>query len=137
MMTRKTKVTARATAPEDKTLGQKIRVFRVQAGLSQDQLGKALTPPVSFQQIQKYEKGTNRVAHSKLLQICKALGVSVADMVSDLKGEGQTTSQSAEVLAMMGDHATYRLVKAFKTLPRDMQYKFISLVESVSHDQAA
>lgn len=128
---------ARASSADDKALGAKIRAFRNLAKISQAELGAALDPPVSFQQIQKYEKGVNRVAHSKLVQICKALGCTMADMTAELKGEGQSQAASNELLALMGDNATMRLVKAFATLPRDMQFQFVGLVERVSHDRAA
>lgn len=137
-MAKKTnRVSARATSEEDKALGAKIRAFRNMANISQADLGAALDPPVSFQQIQKYEKGMNRVTHTKLMQICKALNCTVADMMADLKGDGQTLSQSGQLVAMMGDHATFRMVKAFMRIPRDMQYKFVAIVESVADANAA
>ena len=138
-MARKTSKTtnARSVSPEDKTLGAKIRTYRNLAKISQAQLGARLVPPVSFQQVQKYEKGVNRVSYVKLMQICKTLGCTVTDMTNDLKGDGQTSAQSAQVIDMIGDQTTFRLVKAFSTLPRDMQFKFVGLVESVAHDFAA
>jgi transcriptional regulator with XRE-family HTH domain len=132
-MARTKKANARAASNEDVLLGAKIRTFRNLAKVSQDELGKALNPPVSFQQIQKYEKGVNRVSHTKLGQICKALNCTMADMTTDLRGDGQTTTQSSQVVAMLGDAATFRLVKAFSTLPRDMQFKFVGLLETVAH----
>jgi transcriptional regulator with XRE-family HTH domain len=132
-MARTKKANARAASNEDVLLGAKIRTFRNLAKVSQDELGKALNPPVSFQQIQKYEKGVNRVSHTKLAQICKALNCTMADMTTDLRGDGQTTTQSSQVVAMLGDAATFRLVKAFSTLPRDMQFKFVGLLETVAH----
>jgi transcriptional regulator with XRE-family HTH domain len=65
------KLQQRASGPGDKKLGEKIRTRRVVAGMSQDELGKALG--VSFQQIQKYEKGVNRVSAVRLEQIAGAL----------------------------------------------------------------
>lgn len=136
-MTKK-KANARAASPDDVLLGAKIRAFRNAANVSQAELGAALTPPVSFQQIQKYEKGVNRVSHVKLTQICDALKCTVADMTADLRGHGQSNAASQQLVAMLGDQATFRLVKAFSTLPRDMQFKFVGLIESVSgHDAAA
>jgi transcriptional regulator with XRE-family HTH domain len=54
----------RASGPGDKKLGEKIRTRRVVAGMSQAELGKALG--ITFQQIQKYEKGVNRVSAVRL-----------------------------------------------------------------------
>jgi transcriptional regulator with XRE-family HTH domain len=128
----KIKSHARSATNEDKVLGTKIRAFRVRNNISQADLGAALVPPVSFQQIQKYEKGVNRISSTKLVQLSNALGATVGDLLGSPKAEGQTSAQSAELITMMGDHATYRMVKAFSTLPRDMQYKFVGLIESVS-----
>jgi transcriptional regulator with XRE-family HTH domain len=58
----------------DVHIGQKIRVRRVHLGMTQEKLANALG--LSFQQVQKYEKGVNRVGGSRLQQISDALGVS-------------------------------------------------------------
>ena len=127
------KTNVRSATQEDVSLGSRIRTFRNAAKMSQADLGAALTPPVSFQQVQKYEKGLNRVSHTKLAQICKVLGCSIGDMIADMKGEGQTNVQAGQMIQLMGDHATFRLVKAFHTLPREMQFRIVSLVECVQH----
>jgi transcriptional regulator with XRE-family HTH domain len=126
----------RAATAEDKVLGNKLRAFRNAVQMSQQQLGESLDPPVSFQQIQKYEKGVNRVSHVKLTQICKSLGITVQDVIGDFKRDGQTSAQSEQVLNMMGDQTTFRMLKAFRALPRDMQFKFVALVETVQHGVA-
>ena len=59
----------------DRTVGFRIRSYREAAGLSQDRLAQSVG--VTFQQIQKYEKGANRVSVGRLLAIAAALGVSV------------------------------------------------------------
>ncbi|KPJ66565.1 MAG: hypothetical protein AMJ43_07820 [Coxiella sp. DG_40] len=63
---------------EDIKAGLKLREFRTMKGLSQTQLGEYAG--VTFQQIQKYEKGLNRMGVSRLHQFAKALDVSVADI---------------------------------------------------------
>lgn len=68
----------------DVAIGARIRVRRKQLGLSQEKLGVALG--VSFQQVQKYERGANRVAASTLVRIAQALDTSP----SVLLGEGET-----------------------------------------------
>jgi transcriptional regulator with XRE-family HTH domain len=50
--------------------------------MSQDHLGQQLG--VSFQQIQKYEKGTNRISAARLYEICQVLGVPIATMFEDI-----------------------------------------------------
>ena len=61
----------------DKLVGRNIRVLRLAKGLSQTKLADALG--VTFQQVQKYEKGTNRVGSGRLLKISGILGVKITD----------------------------------------------------------
>jgi DNA-binding XRE family transcriptional regulator len=62
----------------DRYIGARMREQRLALSMSQHQLGKELG--VSFQQIQKYESGKNRVSAARLFEICKALNVSLASM---------------------------------------------------------
>ena len=61
----------------DKIVGQKIREYRIQRGMTQQDLATALN--LSYQQIQKYESGKNRISAGKLYYIAKALGENIAD----------------------------------------------------------
>jgi transcriptional regulator with XRE-family HTH domain len=58
-----------------------LRRFRIARGLSQTELGNAVG--VTFQQIQKYEKGKNAVAPGRLRQMCEILGVAPAEMLGN------------------------------------------------------
>jgi transcriptional regulator with XRE-family HTH domain len=62
--------------PIDKHVGARVRMRRLMVGMSQGKLGEALT--VTFQQIQKYEKGTNRIGASRLQQLARVLEVQPA-----------------------------------------------------------
>ncbi len=62
--------------PIDKHVGSRVRMRRVLLGMSQEKLGEALN--LTFQQVQKYEKGTNRIGASRLQQISKTLNVPAA-----------------------------------------------------------
>src|SRR2546423_13379469 len=62
--------------PIDKHVGSRVRMRRVLIGMSQEKLGEALG--LTFQQVQKYEKGTNRIGASRLQQISIILGVPVS-----------------------------------------------------------
>ncbi len=64
----------KAPNPIDKHVGSRVRMRRVLLGMSQEKLGEALS--LTFQQVQKYEKGTNRIGASRLQQISKTLDVS-------------------------------------------------------------
>ena len=66
---------AKLPHPIDQHVGSRVRLRRMLIGMSQEQLGEQLS--LTFQQVQKYEKGANRISASKLWQIAKILGVSV------------------------------------------------------------
>ena len=66
----------KAPNPVDKYVGSRVRMRRIMLGMSQEKLGDALG--LTFQQIQKYEKGTNRVGASRILQIAEVLQVPVS-----------------------------------------------------------
>lgn len=63
--------------PVDAHIGRRVRAFREQRGVSQERLGHQID--LSFQQLQKYERGDNRVAASTLWKISKALGLTPSD----------------------------------------------------------
>jgi len=71
------------TDPRDVQFGQTIRARRREIGMSQVQLAKAIG--VTFQQVQKYERGANRVSVSRLLDIAKALRVSTSYLFAGLE----------------------------------------------------
>ncbi len=66
----------KAPNPIDKHVGSRVRMRRMMVGMSQEKLGEHLG--ITFQQIQKYEKGTNRIGASRLQQISIVLTVPVA-----------------------------------------------------------
>jgi len=70
----------------DQALGLAIRVRRHALGLSQSELGEAIG--VSFQQVQKYERGSNRVSFSTMVRIAQALGCSVAELATEVQELG-------------------------------------------------
>src|SRR5918999_445345 len=69
-------MTKKTPNPTDKHVGSRVRMRRMMLGMSQEKLGDALG--LTFQQIQKYEKGTNRIGASRLQQIAHFLQVPVA-----------------------------------------------------------
>ncbi len=69
-------VVKKAPNPIDKHVGSRVRMRRMMLGMSQEKLGDALD--LTFQQVQKYEKGTNRIGASRLQQIADILQVAAA-----------------------------------------------------------
>src|ERR1700676_148786 len=79
--------------PVDRSVGRRIRILRVGRGLSQTALASQLG--LTFQQLQKYEKGTNRVSASRLHDIARILGGEVKSFFED--------ASDPERLAAIGD----------------------------------
>ncbi|MFK7866948.1 MAG: helix-turn-helix domain-containing protein [Alphaproteobacteria bacterium] len=75
--------------PVDIAVGGRIRTLRIGNGLSQEELGRLIG--VSFQQVQKYEKGSNRLGASRIVQISEALCVPVATIF-----DGIDTTKAAQ-----------------------------------------
>ncbi len=71
--------------PIDVHVGSRVRLRRMLVGMSQEKLGEMLG--LTFQQIQKYEKGANRIGASRLYQIAQILGVSVQFFFDDMPRE--------------------------------------------------
>jgi transcriptional regulator with XRE-family HTH domain len=97
-------VKARRAIPADAEVGKRIRARRLELGLSQTQLGDLIG--VTFQQIQKYEQGTNRIGASRLGQAADALQVKVNDffdkqsMISDSQFDDLTSDEIRLVRAL-------------------------------------
>ena len=81
--------------PLDIALGSRIRLRRRELGFSQEQLARQIG--ITFQQVQKYEHGTNRVSFSRLVEIAQALRCSVMDIVGDLDKSNASSFLSRHV----------------------------------------
>jgi transcriptional regulator with XRE-family HTH domain len=113
-----------AADPIDVAVGARIRLLRKVRGLSQQALAEAAG--VTFQQIQKYERGANRVSASMLARIAKTLSVPVAEMF----GENAAYSGAVdEVAALLAEPGALELLKAYSGLPRGVSRS--ALVEFV------
>src|SRR5712671_5314779 len=80
------------TAELEVQIGERIRSRRIRGGVSQENLGKPLG--ITFQQIQKYEKGTNRVSAGRLLKIAEVLECDVVDFFEGLRGTRSSAASS-------------------------------------------
>ncbi len=97
----------RAHTAEDVKIGQRIKIQRRAKGLSQDALGDQLG--ISFQQVQKYEQGVNRVGAARLKQISRILEVSTDDLLGGNAVE--TSGDVSEILAFMVQPHGVRLAR--------------------------
>ena len=119
----------------DSEVGARIKMRRKVLGMSQTSLGEKLG--VTFQQVQKYEKGMNRVGSSRLQQIAHALGTTPAALFGQV--EGDQTTKMVEVQAieqLVRSSEGFALNVAFVKI-RDEQVRrsIIALVKSLATDQ--
>jgi transcriptional regulator with XRE-family HTH domain len=95
----------------DTFVGQRVRARRMMVGMSQEKLGEHLG--LTFQQIQKYEKGVNRISASKLHQIAAALDTPIQFFFRDEDGLSDDVATS---LHLLQDRETVALLKAFSQI---------------------
>lgn len=136
----------KAPNPIDRHVGSRVRMRRVLLGMSQEKLGEALG--LTFQQIQKYEKGTNRIGASRLQQISRTLNVPPsfffdgAPLPDEQTGENGVTqfavaepSNSTFVIDFIASAEGLHLNKAFARIqdPK-VRKRIIDLVTSLAGD---
>ena len=89
-------VSTKAPDPMDIALGAAVRIRRRTIGMSQEALADQCG--VSFQQIQKYENGANRISFSRLVQISRALRCRVTDLMDVFDGADKETAEDLDLL---------------------------------------
>lgn len=125
-MAKSTKMKQRSAGKPDVELGKRIRLRRVEQHMSQAELGDKLG--VSFQQVQKYEKGVNRVGASRLQQIATALDVPVTFFY-----DGDGKSREVESLLFLDSSFSLRLLRAYTSIKnQSVQRHMVSLMESMA-----
>ena len=103
----------------DRHVGARVRMRRMLIGMSQEKLGEALG--ITFQQVQKYEKGTNRISASRLQHIASALGVSIdflyeGSLGDDAAPRGFSEGAPAPYQADMISGEGLKLIRAFQSI---------------------
>ena len=127
--------------PIDIHVGSRIRLRRNMVSMSQEKLGEALG--ITFQQIQKYEKGTNRVGASRLQQISQVLGVPVSFFFEDAPGEAPATgmaeaNSSAYVVDFLSSSEGLQLNRSFARISdAKVRRKIIELVRTLADEPEA
>jgi len=129
--------------PIDIHVGSRIRLRRTMLGMSQEKLGDSLG--ITFQQIQKYEKGTNRVGASRLQNISGILNVPVAFFFEDAPGDPSTgqagfaeASSSNYVVDFLSSSEGLQLNRAFvKIQDAKVRRKIVDLVKALGSESEA
>ena len=128
---------SKAPNPVDRHVGSRVRMRRLMVGMSQERLGDALG--LTFQQIQKYEKGTNRVGASRLQQISEILQVPVSFLFDGgpsgaVNAEGFSEGSSpAYVSDFLATSEGLALTRAFTRITdAKMRRSIVELVEQIA-----
>jgi transcriptional regulator with XRE-family HTH domain len=135
-----THTTKKAPNPIDRHVGSRVRMRRMLIGISQEKLGEALG--LTFQQVQKYEKGTNRIGASRLHRIASVLGVPVEFFYEGAPHGSAATigfaepSSSAYMSDFLSSNEGVNLVKAFLGIkdPK-IRRKIVELVSLLSNNE--
>lgn len=112
--------------PVDVTVGTRIRFTRKMKNLSQQALAEAIG--VSFQQVQKYERGSNRVSASMLVRIADFLEVDISDLFGRANARGAIDDQLADLLATTG---ALDVLTAYASLSSDSRTALVGLMRTL------
>lgn len=129
-------MTKKTPNPIDRHVGSRVRMRRMMISMSQEKLGERLG--ITFQQVQKYEKGTNRIGASRLQQIATILGVPVSFFFEGVPGGDATAAGFADsgnpayVSDFMATSEGLSLAKAFmKVSDPKLRRRIVDLVEAM------
>jgi transcriptional regulator with XRE-family HTH domain len=126
-------MTTKSPNPVDVHVGKRIRMRRMMLNRTQTTLAR--TCGITFQQIQKYEKGTNRVSASRLQQFSKLLDVPVSFFFDGLASNGAKQKNAPEDLAqqLLSTRDGIELTKAFISIDdRSMRRSIVAIVEEIA-----
>lgn len=121
----------------DELVAQKIRSYRIRRGLTQTALANVLG--VTFQQVQKYEKGVNRVGAGRLFEIARHFGIQIQDLFPEPTAPSSNSAGGAphlaELEALVASMDTLHLIRAFQAVTDTRQRKrILALVQELVKD---
>jgi len=129
----------KAPSPTDQLVGSRVRMRRKMLAMSQEQLAEALG--ITYQQVQKCEKGTNRIGASRLQQISQILQVPVAFFfegapnASAPHGSNGSTLSMAQIDDFVSDSDGLRLIGAFMRIDNaTLRRRIVTLVQEIAGD---
>jgi len=118
----------RSSTSADREIGRRLKIRRLDFGISQTAVADALG--LTFQQVQKYEKGTNRISAARLQRVAEILDIPIAYFY-DEKIAGTKKRQTA--FALLETAYSLRLMRAFTRIKdRRIQLRTVELVEGIA-----
>lgn len=112
----------------DQWAGRQIRAFRISVGMSQELLASQLG--ITFQQLQKYENGVNRVSVGRLAQIASVLSVGIGEFFEGIVTAGKEPVSGTE--AFNSDPIAIRMVKIWADLSPEVRSRLAALAETLA-----
>jgi transcriptional regulator with XRE-family HTH domain len=126
--------------PVDVHVGSRVRYRRMIVGMSQEKLGEKMN--LTFQQIQKYEKGTNRIGASRLFSLSRILEVPVGYFFEDAFADPRLSAGAPVIdgvidpISLLGDQQIIKLVQGFsKIKSQKLRSRIVALVEELTDDE--
>lgn len=124
----------RVTTDLDRRLGQRVRSRRLAIGMTQERLAALLG--VSFQQVQKYEKGVNRISAQRLVTLSHALECTLDTLLEGFNGETDSEATEQTPLEMLSDVHAVELLKLFaRVKSQRMRASIVDLVRALIEDE--
>ena len=124
----------RRAGAEDVEIGRKIRALRLERGLSQSGLADGIG--LTFQQVQKYEKGTNRVSAGRLQRIADMLDTPVMFFYGGMGTRAKKRDKRNDGLAFLQTKGAMRLMRAYAEITsRTTKYALVVLAESLRNKE--
>ena len=121
----------------DSHVGKRLRMRRTMMGLSQEAVAKAVG--ITFQQVQKYEKGVNRIGAGRLYEVSRILGVPIDFFYEGVSGTpgGLSESEGAPVMEFVSSGEGLQLSLAFmKIKDPKVRKRVLDLVKSLANEEA-
>lgn len=119
----------------DVYVGTRMRMRRLELGMSQEKLGEVLG--LTFQQVQKYEKGVNRIGAGRLYELAHALGVSVGYFYAGIVADGLPPaptglSEAEKLMAAAASSGGIELLRTFALVPKQQRRAVIELARNLA-----
>jgi transcriptional regulator with XRE-family HTH domain len=121
-------MTKKRPEPVDVEVGRRVRTFRLEKGFSQEQLAAQLG--LTFQQVQKYEKGANRIGAGRLQHIADILGIPITEFFATGK-VGKT--EPTQIFELLNSAASLRLLRAYARIRKPgLREVVVTLLEQLA-----
>jgi transcriptional regulator with XRE-family HTH domain len=122
--------TPKSATAMDRLIGQRIQIFRKSKAMSQAELGASLG--VTFQQVQKYESGANRVGSARLVEIARVLEVPILKFFGEKKAKGERGVKKT-VTDLLSESYAVEMLQAFAKIKNvDVRRKIVKLAAAIA-----